>query len=1108
MPLHTMMVGPPACGKSRMAEMHRLAMMANQQKSRGHASDKAQYTNAFTGGTVEYSDEAPPLLTDETAKFQRQHLGELSRLKQEYSEGKRNFERYLAVENGPAKKHEVEKDLNVCRMMSANKNEREPGGDSAMATRVDLVVIIPDADDHVKMIDRVTDPLADTVRPARFALVCEGLIEEQAIGVWLVLAARTGLMPEVNNEYLTVMQSSGLRDVARWFPELGLQVRAGVRSMSYAIIEVIRSAIYMVFRSEASPLLRFSEELDKMMSAKSAYMSQLHTLMAPYMYGQHEHGLMVMCRSMRLAYPFNYYKILRLLTARACRFKRRHFAQVYAAHGVELVDDAVATRMAEREDGTPPLFVQDLENFELLLDEEVDLQNAMAVTQTAQRLWGSPIFAPVQVGNGSQGTVDDETENGFGAVVGKHGPKRAKDIAKELPGMQWTDPNYLCINAMSINAMAEMALPEVQRVFDIDSNTLSTVLHHLSTIKLRVPVFCWVKGHRHENCPYDTLQFRRDGDQLAYQDEYIVREKRIGGINRVLINLPAMMIPPQMLMYHALSAAENMHTRPRETCLPLTVARHPDLLHPWSIKRRPVVLSLINPVTCTGPLQTRLDAAQPGSQQQERANSALAQMQIEYDRDPELCVYEKHMRNICMPPNYMDYLDELRNYGWQEAIERDGLDLRPGHTEPSHRQFEAVYTLWRDHHLARPGAADERANYLVANSKLLERTRPLTASNCAYPYAEILHTEIKTHVMDVLRDGAIEPMPKPPSHQTNGNGNVNGHHRHYQNGALTTFGRTHDPSSTEGRFAAAKDFLLALQTKMVSAQWLHSTMAMLDTREQRRRSVFVELFQSMALRSKARPGFAARELDLHHDTWHPVEALEPADDTELLLARQVVGLDELQRHHIDLLERLYELRRHVRLVVAAMIADNTSSVSRAQQQVLDNRRVAELHEVDAQLRLTRRFERRCLASNGAMQLDEEQTRTMHAYSTARSAVRMMRALIYHTLVACYVDRCKYSSKQISQASTFYATLLELPRTDVARKANRNAERRRHQQHQIADASHQLSSGRLFDDALRRCSAAVQLSASVASPARSELAAGVASMDIDGLSRRMFGSHDE
>jgi hypothetical protein len=52
-----------------------------------------------------------------------------------------------------------------------------------------------------------------------------------------------------------------------------------------------------------------------------------------------DHALLVACRSGLMACPFGCCKILHVMASHTGRFKRRHLAEVYAAHGIRLADD-------------------------------------------------------------------------------------------------------------------------------------------------------------------------------------------------------------------------------------------------------------------------------------------------------------------------------------------------------------------------------------------------------------------------------------------------------------------------------------------------------------------------------------------------------------------------------------------------------------------------------------------------------------------------------------------------------------------------------------------------------------------------------------------------
>jgi len=974
-PNHMGLGGAPATGKTKIVDVHGLTALEGSHKPMDHQSEKAMMTRTFMGGHLVARDEALSLMINHTLKAQSADPQKMSTLKDSYSNSKIRFDRYLNLDNGlPAETHTVLKDYVRTEVFNFNYSRFGAGADMALANRVDIVLMLPRKDTLVRMVDRVTDILTEQ-RADYAAEVSATWREQQAVKTFLVLAVRTGLINSMNISMLRIMQAAAIAAAEHFMPSFCNATRGNARQLNYAQLCVYMTATYTVFNSEASPLLTYAQDMTSVHSIAPAYVNQLHSLMGPYLYANHSHGAMMVTRMVCTEYPPNYYELMRMITALRCRFKRGYMAQLYMAHGVLLVDDAVRARMFDRGDAAPPTYIQTLLDDEVVLDNGVNRRIASAGDIDA------PVFAEISTSNGAavsyahdHGVPDDEAAPQARSVnthlmrAAGHGSKPrgpAGSVVVSTPRVDrdeshCTDPNYLSMGE-SMRDASNSIMQDISEAYEVNPAIVLTVFEHMTQKTCRVPVFEQRYGVRGNQCHVNTLAFMKDprdpeGQTVLYEERPMVREVTVNGRRDMQILTGAMMLPPHYLLFLMLTATENENTRERDTVIPLEIARHPGTVHRHSIRKRAGRLTSINATATHGIGLSRLMAADPSPAFVKRHVHVPQQ---EFTEDPEMKCFRDHMRKLYLVPDYHEWLTGMRSLPFgPEFIDREKLHVEPS-ARPSCRQFEQMFTYWVENHRARPGGSEAIVKRLYdsvseplphGKTNMFERAA-VELLGAPYPETEVRHVTIQRMIArggDLGTQGRVTPEVAQVLDQ-----NIN----------------------------TAKLYMRALEWRMLGPEWFSKTMALFRKCATLRHTL-LELFSR-----HYPPGVV------------PMEPLRLSDHQQGAIDAVPGDVKRPSQYHVDFLGRMYEIKRHLRDVKAAMVGLRTDSLGAARALVLgghDRARLAGWHAeiADAHYRIK---ELRVLDGTDA------EHALVRGYAAARRAVRPMRAQVYFGLRAECVD---------------------------------------------------------------------------------------------------------
>jgi len=889
--LHMGMYGAPGVGKSYVADMFMLIALKGSAKGLDHQSAKAEYTNNLGGGYIGHRDEALPQYRNHTAKYQAANEAQIRELKQNLTTLMRNSQRYMSTDDGsPASMHDIRKPHIVIESFCANGLKISPQADLALLNRFVLHCVLPREDAPIRTTDRVTDT-ATEARETRYQDLADEFRQNQAIGTFLVLAARTGLINSVSLELLRLEQSAAITDVAPWFPAFAISTRSNLRQFSFANIIIFMNAVYTVFGSESSPLIEWSEDLARIKTLRPAYMNQLHRLMGPYLYANLEVSKLMLTRMITIEYPFDYYAVLRWIAAHECHFRRSTMKPVYRNGKIFLIDDAVDIRRQQRDDPALPWFIQEL------LDDELDLDNRVADANPLDRCDIKPWFANREPGRGNSDLGSEEKAQHYQHMAQAMGS--AKEAAKSFAGskdLAVADPNWLTTNS-SIEQIAAIAQTYLRRRFQTDAAVISTLLQHCQVKKVRVPRFAPVQNHPGANCPLNLLKFEKDPtdhhrERILYEEQDMVRQVIIGGRPVMQINVGALMCPPQYLLYMMLTAGENKHTRSRDIVIPLEVERHPSLLQRWTIRQRKVPFTVFNKTAATGPMLRRLRAMEGPSSQKFLEDVSV--LQHVFTEDPEYVCYRNHMRNLYQMPDYYDWLSSLRaTVRGQLFIEENGLEVTG---RPTSEQMKFMFEHWIGNHSAAPGRAEHRVNELYSRSAEFMATRD-SISDKIYPDHDVLHNDVLEMILPVVIEHRVFLL--------------------YKDGSM-------NDNELMGSYNHAKNFHKILMLKLAT-EWFREVVELVPVLAHRREVFVPVLTMCVAREAGEDPRYfhysGPQEVgtDVERQWLEKIRPMKTTPEESKFMSTMTAGLSSFTRYHVCYLEKVAYLRKHMNRVKAALL---------------------------------------------------------------------------------------------------------------------------------------------------------------------------------------------
>ena len=728
--LHRLHVGPPAIGKSFNQEASKQALMSSAVSNQDYQSSCALYNKQVAGNRLMLLDDGGETLTNHRKEAQRRNAKEIARAKTYLSAGRSVYERYNKEDGQEATT--IRADVFQPRIQDANLNqiELEPNSDMALLDRQDIVLAVASAKSSVSGIQRVNYARDNNLQSLRWARFCEESQQEHALKTLYMVMARARVINSVNTDVLSLMINEAARDANNFLPGFGTALRAAGRATSAATMFVFRTVYYTLFRSESSPLLFYSADRDRL-ETMPTYVQDSPLVVGPHCYAQWEHGLWMICRQLKSVYSLHHYNILRIVAAECAHFRREPLKFAYRQGGALLIDDEVDKRLQERSlDGRAmPIFVQELCDLERTLDntqlnkkKHMTFQNVNARNFEADRRRASP--------------AAEEADRG--ARVSLYG----------------CDPNWLYLGP-SMDAVVNASMGAVQQHYHLQAPQVRTVLDQAaSMIHMRVPVF-QQQNVSADKVDLNSLKFERSSrdagnSELRYEQKPILRVVRHGTGGGVYINTAALMIPPHLLLPLLLTAAENKHTRPRQTVLSLPLDGYPHLFHTWQICARPERTLVMHSRTATSQQSTvMLRRAGAGTVAYNGGGACESRV---VDEDVEVTAFRRHMRELHQMPPYQQLISAWMSGTMEQRKFVADNNLSPPHhiDRPNNEQYECAFAQWVCEHPAYPGRAEERRAELYKNSDTLNQR--LCTAEINYPHSHTIDIELQRFLEDMQRN--------------------------------------------------------------------------------------------------------------------------------------------------------------------------------------------------------------------------------------------------------------------------------------------------------------------------------------------------------------------
>lgn len=778
--LHSLIIGAPATGKGYLYEMSRLMAMKRIQMPEDHVSAKANHTRSVTGGALLTCEEAPGIVVEHSLEMDRGPNRDLSaKLKMELTSDSIHVQRCVTdpVTN-IQQTHQFEKPHVVNKHWTANGFKIGRGAvDMAKLTRWCTWILMPRVDGDILPTDRINRPDREEMR-AEFAEMCRSWEQREGVEVLTILSAHTGLIRDMNIELLTIGQSCSLASIMRWYPSLQEETRSNQRQLERGALLIAKTAFYQVFRSEASLLLRFSNDFTNILRSREVHIGNVPAMMGPYMYASHEHALHMITNMLETNYSFDMYLVIRIIASRVACFSRNQMRAIYEDRHYDTIQTVVDRRNAER--GSPPLpmFIEDLLQFERRLDNEI--RKRPVGNLRADALLG-PVFASIR----SEHDIlyGDLMSGGSGGGVANNAGARSSSAhassaagggpAPAAPKMAGYDPNWVA-TGMTLSQLTKSSYEYIKGTFTTSEPIIMSILQWLMTKKLSGPVFQRANNYSGQEYPLDQCpQFETktvDGGlaKMVIQEAAIVRIVGQHPHEEVQISTHALMCPPPYLLFMMLTSIENKHTRERTTVLPLEVPALAAKLYPFEIKRRPeTTLSYSNVVA---PVAIDLLAVEYGFGIQATPGMAPkgSKTQLAYNEDPEHCAFRKHMTALHAMPPYSEMLYMIKSSASARHLVGEH-DLELGaHGHPTGRQYRFMLDFWVKHHPAAPGAGEERMQAIHERCKKLPNSMfgnfaALSVGNAEYPHTAISETKVRVSVMRLVGSGESLFMAKDRS---------------------------------------------------------------------------------------------------------------------------------------------------------------------------------------------------------------------------------------------------------------------------------------------------------------------------------------------------------
>ncbi len=764
-------LGAPATGKSMLWSLLGMVLMGGSTTETGHTSQLDGFNASRVGtNSVQVMDEMGPIFSRHTIEVQAANADKIAKAKSQLSLNGMTASRLAWKEGTSGKKaitERTERDLHHATTGNVNTYILGAGADMALATRHDLVAWMTSKEETVSVVDKINDINKDK-RIEFWKSIKSLMVEEQAVAIFISILSRCGVIDSINTDVLSLVTSTALSAGSHWFPQVFANIRGNLRHEEFARKGMIRTAVWRMMRSQASPLLMFSGDLSEIIGSKALDIRDIAQFFSPHLYSTYEDAIAAIARMISIDYSPDMWLLIRAVASLKANFRREMMKRVWRTNGLELIDDHVARIMKERGDVFHHQSIVDMNQMEATLDfiTSTNLSQNPLPGQTGPVDEYAPCFARFWDTTRS-GSSQAPHQGRFGGAKRSASFDGSDDHSGDGQSSMsgGCDPNWIVLGS-SYSSIADSCMPFLSQLMSINNDVARSVFSILANKVVRVPMFNLVRNTEPHLCKFSSITVQRDVNGAPRYDNVPVLKLHVIGkdMQEVRVSTAALMLPPAHLLFVMLTSGENQYTRPVTTVLPMMVRGFPGHFYQWKIKpRKNVTLSIINHSSNTS-LATARQSQMPIFRDSGILEN-ISKTQVTITDDFEKIYFEKHMRDSNTEPEYKEWLSMLRHTLPADStyIEDEGLELVGSY--PTAVQYEKMMRHWIDHSAAQPGYSEARVRYLYKNSAVFASSAQLLEDE--YPRTDITMERTKYRVLNMCKESTGLYMPRSSEHGDN-----------------------------------------------------------------------------------------------------------------------------------------------------------------------------------------------------------------------------------------------------------------------------------------------------------------------------------------------------
>jgi len=991
-------LGAPATGKSMLWALLGMVLMGGSTTETGHTSQLDGFNASRVGtNSVQVMDEMGPIFSRHTIEVQAANADKIAKAKSQLSLNGMTASR-LGWKEGPTGKKAItertERDLHHATIGNVNTYILGPGADMALATRHDLVTWMTSKEETVSVVDKINDPNKDK-RIEFWKSTKSVMVEDQAVAIFISILYRCGVIDSINTDVLSLVTNTALSAGSRWFPQVFANIRGNLRQEEFARKGMIRTAVWRMLRSQASPLLMFSGDLSEIIGSNSLDIRDIAQFFSPHLYSTYEDAIAAITRMMLIDYSPDMWLMIRAVASLKANFRRELMKRAWRANGLDLIDDEVARIMRERGDVFQHQSIVDMNRMEATLDfiTSTNLAQNPLPGQTGPVDEYAPQFA--RFWDTTRASSQARHQDRFGGAKRSASFEGSDDYAGDVPSSMsgGCDPNWIVLGS-SYTSIADSCMPFLSQLMSINNDVARSVFGILATKVVRVPLFNLVRNVEPHLCKFESITVQRDVNGAPRYDNVPVVKVHVMGkdMQEVRVSTCALMLPPAHLLFVMLTSGENQYTRPVTTVLPMMVRGFPNHFYQWKIKpRKNVTLSIINHASNTS-LATARQSQMPIFRDSGILDN-ISKSQVTITDDFEKMYFENHMRASNNEPEYKEWLSMLRHTLPADStyIEDEELELAGNYPTPV--QYEKMMRHWIDHSDAQPGYSETRVRYLYKNSAVFASSAQLLEAE--YPRTDIAMERMKYRVLNMCKEPTALYMPRSSEQGDNP-------------ALCLQWTGLHKVSS----------YVKCLEWKLFAGDW-HAHLLKMQS---------AGIFSDVVVRA-SNDVYTARQ---DGDAVVPASALTIPAELAIFVAEttaffssktpnlvdSVLLADFDGPEHMDFLDQFFTFRQALREISLVLSVNPAMSISQAFEFAMDSANrdtVLQMNTIVQSCKIARATAASCCEPGQEMPALPNASEYSR-YLSARDTVRSLRANLYFVLFTEHSQRIYWQASQMASAS--------------------------------------------------------------------------------------------